>query len=70
MTLSMQLRQAVRDDVAAIQRVRHAVHENRLTSRVIPDDEVIEAIERSRTRLGDRTGWADRRLCDRQRAIR
>lgn len=41
------LRQAQRDDVAGIQRVRHAVRENRLTSGVITDDEVIDAIERS-----------------------
>ena len=41
------LRQAVRADVAGIQRVRHAVKENRLTSRVIGDDEVVDAIERT-----------------------
>ncbi len=46
MTHAMQLRQAVRADVPDIQRVRHSVLENRLTSRVIPDDEVIESIER------------------------
>ncbi len=39
------LRQAVRADVREIQRVRHAVKENRLTSRVIPDEEVVAAIE-------------------------
>ncbi len=39
------LRQAVRADVAGIQRVRHAVKENRLTSRVIGDNEVVDAIE-------------------------
>ncbi len=39
------LRQAVRADVAGIQRVRHAVKENRLTSRVIGDAEVADAIE-------------------------
>ena len=41
------LRQAVRADVVGIQRVRHAVKENRLTSRVIGDDEVLDAIERT-----------------------
>lgn len=41
------LRQAVRSDVNGIQHVRHAVKENRLTSRVISDEEVIDAIERS-----------------------
>lgn len=39
------LRQAVRADVREIQRVRHAVRENRLVSTVITDDEVIAAIE-------------------------
>lgn len=39
------LRQAVRSDVHDIMRVRHSVQENRLTSRVIPDEEVVEAIE-------------------------
>jgi GNAT superfamily N-acetyltransferase len=39
------MRQATRADVAGIQRVRGAVRENRLESRVITDDEVIEAIE-------------------------
>jgi GNAT superfamily N-acetyltransferase len=42
-----QLRVAVRADVAGIQRVRHAVRENRLVSRTISDAEVIHAIERS-----------------------
>lgn len=41
------LRQAARADVPGMQRVRHAVTENRLVSRVISDDEVIDAIERS-----------------------
>ena len=41
------LRQATRADVPGMQRVRHAVKENRLVSRVIADDEVIDAIERS-----------------------
>jgi GNAT superfamily N-acetyltransferase len=40
------LRVARRDDVPAIQRVRHAVRENRLVSRVIGDDEVIDHLER------------------------
>ena len=41
------LRPAVRADVPAIQRVRHAVRENRLVSRTIGDAEVVEAIEHS-----------------------
>jgi GNAT superfamily N-acetyltransferase len=41
------LRQATRVDVPCMQRVRHAVKENRLVSRVIPDAEVIDAIERT-----------------------
>ena len=43
--MSSILRQAVRSDVHDIMRVRHSVQENRLTSRVIPDEEVAEAIE-------------------------
>ena len=39
------LRQAERRDIADIQRVRHAVKENRLASRVISDKEVAQAIE-------------------------
>lgn len=39
------LRQAVRADVPAIQRVRRSVSENRLTSTVITDADVIHAIE-------------------------
>lgn len=39
------LRQARRSDVQDIMRVRHSVKENRLVSRVISDDEVVEAIE-------------------------
>jgi GNAT superfamily N-acetyltransferase len=39
------LRQALRDDVAAIQRVRHAVRENILTSGVITDADVVEHLE-------------------------
>ncbi len=41
------LRQALRADVPEIQRVRHAVRENRLVSTVISDADVLEAIERS-----------------------
>jgi GNAT superfamily N-acetyltransferase len=41
------LRQAVRADVREIQRVRHSVRENRLTSGVISDEEVVVAIERT-----------------------
>ena len=39
------LRQATPADIAEIQRVRHAVKENRLNSRVITDEEVAQAIE-------------------------
>jgi GNAT superfamily N-acetyltransferase len=39
------LRVAVRDDIPQIQRVRHAVRENRLTSGVISDDAVREHLE-------------------------
>ena len=39
------LRQAVREDVDGIMRVRFAVKENRLTSQEIPPEAVIEAIE-------------------------
>jgi GNAT superfamily N-acetyltransferase len=41
------LRVARRDDVAQIQRVRHSVRENRLTSGVVTDEQVIDAIERT-----------------------
>lgn len=41
------LRQAVRADVRGIRRVRRAVTENRLRSRLISDEEVIDAIERT-----------------------
>ena len=41
------LRQAERRDVRAIQRVRHSVRENRLTSTVISDADVVDAIERT-----------------------
>ena len=40
------LRVATRDDVAGIQRVRHSVRENRLTSRMIGDGEVVEYLEK------------------------
>ena len=39
------LRQAKRDDVAGIQRVRQAVRENRIRPGAISDDEVIEHLE-------------------------
>jgi GNAT superfamily N-acetyltransferase len=39
------LRQAVRADVREIQRVRHAVKENRLASSIISDEDVVTAIE-------------------------
>jgi GNAT superfamily N-acetyltransferase len=39
------LRQAHRNDVPGIQRVRHSVRENRLVSRTISDEDVIAAIE-------------------------
>jgi GNAT superfamily N-acetyltransferase len=45
--VSARLRQAHRGDVAAIQRVRHSVRENRLTSGIITDEEVIHALERT-----------------------
>jgi putative methionine-R-sulfoxide reductase with GAF domain/GNAT superfamily N-acetyltransferase len=41
------LRQAVSSDVADIQRVRHAVRENRLVSTSISDRQVVEAIEKT-----------------------
>ena len=41
------LRQAVSSDVADIQRVRHAVLENRLVSTSISDRQVLEAIEKT-----------------------
>ena len=43
---AISVRQAVRADVPAMQRIRHAVRENRLTSRILRDADVIEAIER------------------------
>jgi GNAT superfamily N-acetyltransferase len=39
------LRVAVRDDIAEIQRVRHAVRENRLTSSVVTDEDVRRHLE-------------------------
>ncbi len=39
------LRQATRDDVAQIQRVRHAVRENQIRPGLISDDEVREHLE-------------------------
>jgi len=45
--VAVTLRQALRSDVREIMRVRHAVKENRLASRAISDEEVIQAIERS-----------------------
>ncbi|HSN70820.1 MAG TPA: GNAT family N-acetyltransferase [Steroidobacteraceae bacterium] len=41
------MRQARRSDIPGIQRVRHAVRENRLTSTVITDADVADAIERT-----------------------
>jgi GNAT superfamily N-acetyltransferase len=41
------LRQATRADVRDIQRVRHAVKENRLTTTVVSDEDVVDAIERT-----------------------
>ncbi len=40
------LRQALRADVPGIQRVRHSVRENVLTSGVITDEEVVDYLER------------------------
>lgn len=45
--MSAILRRADRADVPGIQRVRHSVRENRLVSRIIEDEEVVEAIERT-----------------------
>ena len=41
------IRQAVAGDIAAIQRVRRVVRENRLVSTVITDEDVLESIERT-----------------------
>ena len=43
--MSTNLRQARRDDVAAMQRVRMSVRENRLVSTTFGDDAYVEAIE-------------------------
>src|SRR5688572_33487122 len=44
--MQTRLRQAVRADVPGIQRVRHSVRENVLTSGVITDAEVVDYLER------------------------
>ena len=44
--MQTRLRQAVRADVPGIQRVRHAVRENVLTSGVITDADVVDYLER------------------------
>ena len=44
--MQTRLRQAARADVPGIQRVRHSVRENVLTSCVIADDEVVDYLER------------------------
>jgi GNAT superfamily N-acetyltransferase len=41
------IRQALASDIAAIQRVRRVVRENRLVSTVITDEDVLESIERT-----------------------
>ena len=41
------LREATRTDVPGIQRVRHSVLENRLVSATIPDEAVIDAMEKT-----------------------
>jgi GNAT superfamily N-acetyltransferase len=43
--MAMNLRQALRAHVPDIQRVRRAVKENRLTTSVVTDEDVVEAIE-------------------------
>ena len=43
--MSAILRQAVRNDLPGLFRVRHAVSENRLFLLTMPDDQVIEALE-------------------------
>jgi len=63
------LRIATRADVGAIQRVRGSVRENRLVSRGISDDEVIEHLERLGRRwdveeAGEIAGFAIGRLHD------
>lgn len=49
--MTAQFRIATHADIAEIQRVRHSVKENKLTSRVILDDEVAASIE------GSGRGW-------------
>ena len=44
--METRLRQALRADVTGIQRVRHAVRENVLTSGVITDADVVDYLER------------------------
>jgi hypothetical protein len=46
MAMGTLLRQAVRADVPGIQRVRHSVRENALTSCVITDQDVVDYLER------------------------
>lgn len=41
----MIVRQACRDDIAALHRVRMAVRENRLTSTVLTDDDYVRALD-------------------------
>ena len=41
------LRQAVFSDIADMQRIRHSVHENRLVSTSISDEQVRESIEKT-----------------------
>ena len=41
------IRQGLASDIAAIQRVRRVVRENRLVSTVITDEDVLESIERT-----------------------
>ncbi len=60
------LRQALREDVPGIQRVRHSVRENVLTSTVISDADVLDAIERTARgwvveKCGSRRTWVPRR---------
>ena len=43
--MSAILRQAVRNDLPHLARIRHAVSDNHVTSLSIPDDQVIEALE-------------------------
>jgi GNAT superfamily N-acetyltransferase len=45
MRTTIVLRQACRDDIAALHRVRMAVRENRLTSTVLTEDDYVRALE-------------------------